>query len=100
MEQAVCSETLAYKIQMPGNYPEESIQHSEHGESLKSRIRDMIKETLSIEAYFLHHLGSLLPTLFCIFPHLAFLFFVSDAFICLYLIPSLLKFTYPYVILI
>jgi hypothetical protein len=22
-----CSETLAYKIQMPGNYPEESIQH-------------------------------------------------------------------------
>jgi hypothetical protein len=32
-----CSETLAYKIQTPGNYPEESIQHSEHGESLKSR---------------------------------------------------------------
>jgi len=28
----------AYKIQMPGNYPEESIQHSEHSESLKSRI--------------------------------------------------------------
>jgi len=27
-----------YKIQTPGNYPEESIQHSEHGESLKSRI--------------------------------------------------------------
>jgi len=26
------------KIQTPGNYPEESIQHSEHGESLKSRI--------------------------------------------------------------
>jgi hypothetical protein len=23
---------------MPGNYPEESIQHSEHGKSLKSRI--------------------------------------------------------------
>jgi len=22
-----CSETLAYKIQMPGNYPEENIQH-------------------------------------------------------------------------
>jgi hypothetical protein len=37
MEQTECSETLAYKIQMPGNYPEESIQHSEHGESLKSR---------------------------------------------------------------
>jgi len=27
----------AYKIQTQGNYPEESIQHSEHGESLKSR---------------------------------------------------------------
>jgi hypothetical protein len=26
------------QAQMPGNYPEESIQHSEHGESLKSRI--------------------------------------------------------------
>jgi len=27
MEQTECSETLAYKIQTPGNYPEESIQH-------------------------------------------------------------------------
>jgi len=36
MEQAECSVTLAYKIQTPGNYPEESIQHSEHGKSLKS----------------------------------------------------------------
>jgi len=26
MEQTECSETLAYKIQMPENYPEESIQ--------------------------------------------------------------------------
>jgi hypothetical protein len=38
MEQTECSETSAYKIQTPGNYPEESIQHSEHGESLTSRI--------------------------------------------------------------
>ena len=38
MEQTECSETSAYKIQTPGNYPEESIQHSEHGESLKSII--------------------------------------------------------------
>jgi hypothetical protein len=37
MEETECSETSAYKIQTPGNYPEESIQHSEHGESLKSR---------------------------------------------------------------
>jgi len=28
----------AYKIQTPGNHPKESIQHSEHGKSLKSRI--------------------------------------------------------------
>jgi len=33
-----CSETSAHKIQMPVNYPEESIQHSEHGKSLKSRM--------------------------------------------------------------
>jgi len=26
MEETVCSETSAYKIQTPGNYPEESIQ--------------------------------------------------------------------------
>jgi hypothetical protein len=38
MEQTECSETSAYKIRTPGNYQEESIQHSEHGESLKSRI--------------------------------------------------------------
>jgi len=30
-----CSEKSAYKIQTPGNHPEESIQISEHGESLK-----------------------------------------------------------------
>jgi hypothetical protein len=29
------------KFWTPGNYPEESIQHSEHGESLKSRIRSI-----------------------------------------------------------
>jgi hypothetical protein len=33
-----CSETSAYKIQAPGNYPKENIQHTEHGESLKSRV--------------------------------------------------------------
>jgi hypothetical protein len=34
----VYSEMSAYKIQTPGNYPGESIKHSEQGESLKSRI--------------------------------------------------------------
>jgi hypothetical protein len=37
MEQTECYETAAYKIQTPGNQPKERIQHSEHGESLKSR---------------------------------------------------------------
>ena len=31
MEQTECSETSAYKIQTPGNYPEESIQHVSSG---------------------------------------------------------------------
>jgi len=38
MEQTECSETSAYELQTPGNYPKESIQRTEHGESLKSRI--------------------------------------------------------------
>jgi hypothetical protein len=38
-----CSETLAYKIQTPGNCPEESIQHSEHGGSLKLRINQITR---------------------------------------------------------
>ena len=36
MEQTECSETSAYKIQTPGNYPKENIQHAEHDEGLKS----------------------------------------------------------------
>ena len=35
MEQIECSETSAYKIHTLGNCPEESIQHSENGQSLK-----------------------------------------------------------------
>jgi hypothetical protein len=38
MEQTECSETSAYKLQTPENYPKESIKHLEHGESLKSRM--------------------------------------------------------------
>jgi hypothetical protein len=38
MEHTKCSKTVAYKIQTSGNYPEESLHHSEHSESLKSRI--------------------------------------------------------------
>ena len=38
MEQIECSETPAYIIQTPGNYPKENIIYSENGESLKSRM--------------------------------------------------------------
>jgi len=41
MEQTECSETSAYKIQTPGNYPKESTQHTVHGESLKTRIQSV-----------------------------------------------------------
>jgi len=37
-----CYETSAYKIQTPGNYPEDSIRHAEQGESLKSRIACLV----------------------------------------------------------
>jgi len=38
MERAECSETSAHKIQTPGIHPKERIQHSEQGESLKSKL--------------------------------------------------------------
>jgi hypothetical protein len=45
MEQRECSETSAYNIQTPGNYPVENIQHTEHGESLKSGIIKTVYKT-------------------------------------------------------
>jgi len=51
MEQTGCSETFAYKIQTPGNYPEESTRHSEHGESLQSRIVIKVFSVLSVSSY-------------------------------------------------
>jgi hypothetical protein len=48
MEQIECSETSAYKIQTPGNHPEENIHHTEHGESLKSRIFIYFPEILNM----------------------------------------------------
>jgi len=38
MKLTECSETSAYKIKTTGNHPKERTQHSEHGESLISRI--------------------------------------------------------------
>jgi uncharacterized membrane protein len=55
-----CSETSAYKIQTPGNYPEENILYLEHGESLKSRRLMKMEETKCSEtsAYKIQTLGN------------------------------------------
>jgi hypothetical protein len=39
MERTECSETLAFKLQTPGNNPKANIRHSKHGESLKIKNR-------------------------------------------------------------
>ena len=43
MERPEISETSAYKIHTPGNYPEENVRHSEHGESLKSKVINSLR---------------------------------------------------------
>jgi hypothetical protein len=48
MEHIERSETSAYKIQMPGNHPEENIQHTEHGESLKSKRTLHVSDSFSV----------------------------------------------------
>jgi len=47
MEETECSETSAYKLQTPEKYPKESIQHTEQGESLKSRIHSLFCSDLN-----------------------------------------------------
>jgi hypothetical protein len=44
IEQTECSETLAYKIQTPENYPEESIRHSRFLFLIKYYWNDQIKK--------------------------------------------------------
>jgi hypothetical protein len=50
MEQTECSEISAFKLQTPGNYPKESIQFIEFGESLKSRKLKLF--TLKVMNYY------------------------------------------------
>jgi hypothetical protein len=38
MEQTECSETSAYKIQTPGNYPEENIQQVIRGRTCEANV--------------------------------------------------------------
>jgi hypothetical protein len=49
MKMKQCSETSAHKIQAQGIYPEKGTQHTEHGESLKSRNQIFINEPVSNE---------------------------------------------------
>jgi hypothetical protein len=46
MKMGQCSEMLAFKLQTPGNNPEESIRNSKHGDSLKSRTRPICRTYL------------------------------------------------------
>ena len=62
MEQTECSETSAHKLQTPGNYAEESIQHSEHGGSLKSRG---VKPTTVVSLLLMLSMCRAVLTLFC-----------------------------------
>jgi hypothetical protein len=42
MEHSEDCEMSAYKIQTPGNHPQERIRHSQKGESLNSRVNNFI----------------------------------------------------------
>jgi hypothetical protein len=47
VKKSLYPETSAYKIQMFGNHPKETIQHSENGECLKSRCHVCMKDAKS-----------------------------------------------------
>ena len=53
MELIQGSETSAISIVTPGNYPKENILHTEHGESLKSRILEIISFLHSLKTIFI-----------------------------------------------
>jgi hypothetical protein len=60
-----CSETSAYKIQTPGNYPDGSTQHSEQSESFKSKCKFIqMKSSLNI--------NSVYSCTYCLEPNLYF----------------------------
>jgi hypothetical protein len=47
-DETECSATSAYKVQTPENHQKERIQHSEHGESLNSRITQLYFKNVKI----------------------------------------------------
>ena len=74
-----CSETSAYKIQPPENCPEESIQHSEHGESLKSHVVTLQKTTQPVP--YMHHSTIAISHIACIYFFMVVIFDPSGFFI-------------------
>ena len=87
MKQVECSETSEYKIQTPGNYPEVNIQHSEHGESLKSR---MYTSTVHLYVYqqYIYMYTSAVYVYMCIYQQYIYIpavyIYISSIFICIY----------------
>jgi len=67
------SKTLAHKIQMLGNHSKERIQHSQHGESLKSRIifgfySPYLKKLLEVVAFSMQiHITPNKYIVYCVF---------------------------------
>jgi len=57
-------ETSAISIVTPGNYPKENILHTEHGESLKSRMYVFVYEKI-IEYYLYKTTSNILFNLTC-----------------------------------
>ena len=51
MELLVSSETSALKAQTPEDYPKDTIRHSTHGESFKSRIPLFVFAFVSISEH-------------------------------------------------
>jgi len=48
MEQTECSETSEYKLQTPGNYPKENIQHSDYVDLVFPWFRRLLTGLLSV----------------------------------------------------
>jgi len=80
MEQTEGSETSAYKIQTPGNYPEENIQHTEHGKSLKSKIHILFMKAQYETKYSFRGLEIVCPVLTYIKVRLIVLFHIKPDF--------------------
>ena len=74
MEPIASSETSAIRTQTPGNYPKRNKLHSEHGESLKTRLKRRSKFKLIFNR---NKFSS--PNVLLIFPHFLLRYFLSNS---------------------